>query len=74
MQTFNLIVSHGHSLQNQDRETRNLKEVYSAQNRLIEALETTQKEQSQTINQMNSVQKALVTKINLLVQIAQRKE
>ena len=74
MQTSNLIVTHGQSLQHQDREIQTLKDTYATQNKMIENLKTTQQEQGQTITQMNTVQQDLVTKINLLVQIAQRNE
>ena len=71
METPNIMVTHSQYIQHQDREIKTLKEAYSKQNQMIEALKTAQHEQGQALNNMNTIQQDLVTKINLLVQIAQ---
>ena len=61
----------GHTIEAQGKEIKALGEALTTQNSLISALQTTQVQQNQTIQQMNTVQNDLLGKINLLVRAAQ---
>ena len=65
------IEQQGETLINQVKEIKVLGEAYQTQNRLISALQTTQVQQGETMQQMNNVQNDLLRKINLLIRVAQ---